>query len=432
MYIKLPADLPARQILKTEGMELAGQADHSFGERRPLRIALLNLMPKKPVTETQLARLLGGTPYPVDLTLVIPDSYRPKTTPAAHISKYYRRWSEICHQGFDGLVVTGAPVETLPFEAVDYWEELTEIFDWAKSHVTSSFYICWAAQAALYHFHAVPKHALREKLFGVFQHRVVEGRSALLRGFGGAFPVPVSRHSETRHDDLPRDRGLAVLAESPESGLCLIEDRDLGATYMFNHLEYDRETLAEEYLRDLRAGREIDPPRNYFPADDPRRPPVEGWQDHGRLLFGNWIQGIHEAISARQEIEQSLQWLFSSQRRPSIVGSEGMSFLVCAADRPDTLVHILRRLADFDRPPRAVKVQRQGAAAVQVALRLAPGDAAMAERVARALLAIGEVRSVAYRNSKGAGGIFVDQGACRSSLDSSIDRAARWYRRGAA
>jgi homoserine O-succinyltransferase len=195
--------------------------------------------------------------------------------------------------------LAGAPVETLPFEAVTYWPELTEIFDWARDKVRRSFFICWAAQAALRHFHGVPKHRLAEKLTGVFRHRVHDPRHPLLRGFGASFEVPVSRHTEVREEDLPRASGLEVLASSEEAGLCAVEDRLKGAVYMFNHLEYEADTLAREYRRDLKSGEPVSPPRYYFPGDDPAQPPANGWCAYGRLLFGNWLDEIAREVPGR-------------------------------------------------------------------------------------------------------------------------------------
>ena len=276
----------AEGITVADGDELHPRSD------RPLRICLVNLMPNKIVTETQLCRLLGATSIPVDLVLCVPDSYRSKTTPARHIATFYWPWSLIRDQKFDGMVVTGAPVETLPFSDVTYWSDLRAIFDWARSRITSSLYICWAAQAALYHFHDVPKHALAAKMFGVFPHRAAVPASRLLRGFDEEFSVPVSRHTEVRAGDLPAEVGLRVLADSPEAGLCLVEDRPNRAVCMFNHLEYDAETLRDEFLRDRQAGKPISLPANYFPDDDPTRPVPNVWRSAAHLLFGNWLAEI--------------------------------------------------------------------------------------------------------------------------------------------
>lgn len=298
MPVILPDGLPARETLLAEGVEVLSPGHAKGTQPSPLRVALLNLMPTKAKTETQIARLLGRTPFRVELTLFVPDGYAPKTAPSGHVTAFYRRFSQIRGQRFDGLIVTGAPVETLPFEDVSYWRELTEILDWSRRCVPRSLYICWAAQAALRHFHGVPKHRLDEKLFGVFRHRLVKADAAALRGFGEGFLVPVSRRAAVRAEDLPAGRGLEILAESAEAGLSLLEESTRAALYMFDHLEYDTETLRDEYLRDRAAGRPIGLPANYFPDDDASRPPCNGWRSHGALLFRNWIEGIRQASLA--------------------------------------------------------------------------------------------------------------------------------------
>lgn len=300
MPIALPIGLPAGQALAAEGIEVATGDELRRRGGHPLRICLVNLMPNKIATETQICRLLGASSIPVAVTLCVPDSYRSKGTPAGHIAAFYRRWSEIRDQCFDGLVVTGAPIETLPFEEVTYWRDLLVMLDWARARVASSLYICWAAQAALHHFHAVPKHPLPAKLSGVFRQRVASVATPLLDGFGAEFQVPVSRYTEVRGADLPPRAGLTVLAESPETGLCLIEDRDNRAVHMFNHLEYDAETLGQEFLRDRRAGKDIRIPSNYFPDDDPARPAVNVWRPFGHLLFGNWLGEIARTTRMRE------------------------------------------------------------------------------------------------------------------------------------
>jgi homoserine O-succinyltransferase len=294
MPIKIPNDLPARRILAEEGVEVIRESDAVRQDIRPMRIALLNLMPDKIRTETQIARVVGSTPLQVEMTLLNTDSYKSKNVPERHLIDFYHTWDEIRHEKFDGLIVTGAPIETLPFEAVDYWDELTAIFDWAQSHVFRSFHLCWGAQAALHHFHGVPKYELERKMFGIFRHHIVTPGSNLLRGFNDEFSIPVSRHTEVRREDIPDKPGLVILAESPEAGLCLMEDRAHRAVYMFNHLEYDADTLKREYERDLAAGAEIQLPRNYFPDDDPSKPPVNHWRSYAHLLFWNWIYEIYE------------------------------------------------------------------------------------------------------------------------------------------
>jgi homoserine O-succinyltransferase len=288
MSIALPAGLRARRELLTEGVDVLDLDQLRAWGRRPLRLCLVNLMPDKALTETQFARLLGGSSIPVELVFCLPDGYRSKSMSADHMA-FYRRWAAIRHEEFDGFVVTGAPLESLPFEDVAYWTDLCAIFDWARSRRIASLYICWAAQAALYHFHGVAKHRLDRKKFGVFVQHVTNGASPLLSGFGEAFPAPVSRHTEVRAADLPIDAGLSVLAASPSAGLCLLEDRGTRAVYMFNHLEYDAETLRDEFLRDRRAGKPVEIPRGYFPDDDPARAPANRWRSYGHLLFANWL-----------------------------------------------------------------------------------------------------------------------------------------------
>ena len=259
-----------------------------------MHIALLNLMPEKIKTETQIARLVGSTPLQVEMTLVKTSSYTPTTTSSEHMLAFYEPWSAIAHDRFDGLIITGAPVEEMEFEVVDYWVELTEIFDWARTNVSWVFNLCWAGQAALYHHYGIPKYGLARKLSGAFGHRVVRPNSELLRGLADTFRVPVSRHTEPRRADIEKFPNLSILAESDASGLCLIEDRALNHAHMFNHLEYDTETLANEYRRDIKAGRNIHVPENYFPGDDVDRSPVNSWRGHGHLLFANWINTMYQ------------------------------------------------------------------------------------------------------------------------------------------
>lgn len=295
MGIYLPKGLPARNVLEREGVVLLdGQETLPFGIP-PLRVALLNLMPQKPVTEAQFARLLGATPLPVRLTLVVPDTYRSKTTAASHIERYYRTWREIRDQDIDALIVTGAPVETLSFGHVYYWRELQQIFDRALHTVPRTLFVCWAAQAALYHRYGVPKHGLAEKAFGVFRHAVRQPNAAVMRGFGSGFWAPVSRHTEVRARDLPAGAGVEILAASAESGLCLLQGEKGRSLYMFNHLEYDTDTLKREHLRDLEAGKPIQIPRNYYRGDMPENPPVNRWRAGAHQLFANWLEEIHGA-----------------------------------------------------------------------------------------------------------------------------------------
>ena len=313
MSISLPAALPARRTLLAEGVEVLDRDQLRAWGRRPLRVCLVNLMPNKPVTETQIARLLGATSIPIELTLCLPDGYRSRSMPVDHLV-HYQPWTSIRHEQFHALIVTGAPIEGLPFEEVAYWPSLCAIFDWARTRSISGLYICWAAQAALYHLHGVPKHRLPGKMFGVFRQRVSSGGSGLLRGFGEAFPVPVSRHTEIRGADLPVEAGLTVLASSAEAGLCLLEDRANRAVYMFNHLEYDAETLRDEFLRDRRAGKPVELPRDYFPGDDPQRAPLNIWRPYGHLLFANWLGEIYRTA-----------WLARDRRTGHSMGTRGLS-----------------------------------------------------------------------------------------------------------
>ena len=294
MPIKIPDHLPARAALEAEGVMVMRETDAVRQDIRPLRIALLNLMPDKPRTETQFARLLAASPLQIELSLVQMTGRATRHTPAEHMSAFYRTWAEVCVETFDGLIVTGAPVETLDFDQVTYWDELRRVFDWTQTHVHACLNICWSAQASLRHFHGVPKHALPEKRFGVFRHRNLAPASPFLRGFSDDFCIPVSRWAETRREDLPRDNGLSVLMESDEAGLCLLEDPTRRALHMFNHVEYDSTTLAEEYFRDLATDPRTALPRNYFPKDDPARTPENSWRSHAHLLFGNWINQIYQ------------------------------------------------------------------------------------------------------------------------------------------
>lgn len=293
MPIKIPDHLPARRTLEAEGVTVMRETDAVRQDIRPLRIGLLNLMPNKISTETQLARLLGATPLQVELSLVRIGGHVPRHTSADHMASFYRPWDAVSAERFDGFIVTGAPVERMPFEQVSYWEELCRVFDWTQTHVHRSFAICWAAQAALRHFHGVDKHPLPAKHSGVFAHRIARPASPFLRGFSDDFVVPVSRWTEVRQADLPRDRGLTVLAEGDETGLCLLDDAPRRMLHMFNHLEYDTTTLADEYARDSRIG-STPVPRNYFPGDDPTRPPANRWRSHAHLLIGNWINEMYQ------------------------------------------------------------------------------------------------------------------------------------------
>lgn len=294
MPIKIPNDLPARSVLEAEGVMVMLEAQAVRQDIRPMRIGLLNLMPNKVKTETQFARLLGASPLQVELTLVKMTNHVPRNTPSDHILSFYRDWEDVRAEKFDGFIVTGAPVETMPFEQVTYWDELRRIFDWTQTNVHGCFNICWGAQAAVHHFHGVPKHPLPQKKFGVYRHRIMEPASPYLRGFSDDFTIPVSRWTETRREDIPAESGMKVLMDSDDAGLCLLEDAGHRSLHMFNHVEYDTDTLGDEYFRDIAAGKPIALPHDYFPGNDPDRKPQNRWRSHAHLLFGNWINQLYQ------------------------------------------------------------------------------------------------------------------------------------------
>lgn len=294
MPIRIPADLPAFDVLRREGVQVMSEETARRQDIRPLQIGLLNLMPKKVQTETQFARLIGATPLQIDLTLIRMSEHQAKTTSAAHLEAFYQPFAEARARRFDGLIVTGAPIEHLEYEAVSYWPELREVFDWTQTHVHRTLGVCWGGMAMLHHFHGVPKHGLPGKAFGCFRHRATDAASPWLQGFSDSFMVPVSRWTEVRPEDVGLHPDLAVLIDSDEVGPCLIADARHRSLAMFNHLEYDSTTLKEEYDRDVAAGGEVAPPVNYFPDDDPTQTPENRWRSHGALLYGNWINEIYQ------------------------------------------------------------------------------------------------------------------------------------------
>ncbi len=289
MPVNIPETLPARKILEAENIFVMGQQRAQHQDIRPLRLAILNLMPTKIATETQLLRLLGNSALQVDITLLHMASHASRNTPEEHLVEHYLDFDRVNGNKFDGLVITGAPVETLPFEQVDYWPELTAVLDWAETHVYSTFNICWAAQAALYHRYGIPKHPLPEKMFGVFPHRAARTHEKLLRGFDDVFYAPHSRHTEIRKEDLAHVPEIDILAESPEAGVYIAASRDRRHFYITGHSEYDPLTLKAEYDRDVQKGLPIAVPHNYYPGDDPRQPPEVRWRGHAHLLFSNWL-----------------------------------------------------------------------------------------------------------------------------------------------
>ena len=296
MPITLPEDLPAYDILSREGVMVMSPGRAATQDIRPLRIALLNLMPKKIQTENQFARLIGATPLQIDLSLIRMSDHESRNTAADHLESFYRPFAEVQASGdrFDGLIVTGAPVEQLPFDEVTYWDELRRVFDWSQSHVHSTFGVCWGGMAMAWHFHGLPKHALDAKAFGCFRHANLQPASPFLRGFSDDVLVPVSRWTEVRQADVDARSELATLLASADAGPCLIEDRARRALYIFNRLEYDSGTLKEEYDRDVEAGKPIGVPANYYPDDDPGLCPSNLWRAHAHLLYGNWINEIYQ------------------------------------------------------------------------------------------------------------------------------------------
>ncbi len=289
MPVKIPESLPARSVLEAENVFLMEERRAQQQDIRPLRIAILNLMPTKIATETQLLRLLGNSPLQVEVVLLHMASHESRNTPAEHLLEHYSSFAEVRGQCFDGLIITGAPVEQLPFEEVDYWPELAELLDWAKTHVFSTFYICWGAQAGLFRYYGVPKHALHAKMFGVFPHRLKVRNENLVQGFDDVFYAPHSRHTETRREDILAVPELQLLAESDEAGVYLVQSRDRRHVFVTGHSEYDPTTLQGEYVRDLGKGLPIEVPRNYYPGDDPSREPLVRWRGHAHLLFSNWL-----------------------------------------------------------------------------------------------------------------------------------------------
>ncbi|MDQ6419910.1 homoserine O-succinyltransferase [Paenibacillus sp. LHD-117] len=289
MPIKVPDNLPAKEILNNENIFVMDESVAYHQDIRPLRIAILNLMPTKETTETQLLRLIGNTPLQVEVVLLHPRTHTSKNTSAEHLESFYKTFDEIAHLYFDGMIITGAPVEHLPFEEVNYWDELKEIMDWTKRHVTSTFHICWASQAGLYHHFGVPKYNLDAKMFGVFPHTVEKRNVPLLRGFDEMFFVPQSRHTEVRREDIIGNEKLDILSESDDSGIYIVASRDGRQIFVTGHSEYDPTSLKYEYDRDVSKGMEIELPRNYFPGDNPDRIPLSTWRAHANLLFSNWL-----------------------------------------------------------------------------------------------------------------------------------------------
>lgn len=289
MPIKIPDDLPATEILSNENIFVMGENRAYHQDIRPLKIAILNLMPTKIITETQILRLLGNSPLQVEIELLHPQTHTSKNTPEEHLTIFYKNFEDIRDRKFDGMIITGAPVEQLEFEEVTYWEELKQIMDWSERNVTSTLHLCWAAQAGLYHHFGVPKYPLEEKMFGVFPHTVNRRNVKLLRGFDDVFYVPHSRHTETRREDIKKIPGLDILSESEVAGVYLVKSKNGRQIFVTGHSEYDPLTLKAEYDRDIGKGLKVAVPQNYYPGNDPARDPVVKWRGHANLLFSNWL-----------------------------------------------------------------------------------------------------------------------------------------------
>ena len=289
MPIKIPNDLPAVKTLQDENIFVMTETRATSQDIRPLRILILNLMPKKIETETQLSRLLGNTPLQVDLTLIRTSTHQSKNTPEEHLLAFYKVFDDVKDQYFDGMIITGAPVEHMEFEEVEYWEELCTIMEWTKTHVHSTFHICWGAQAALYYHFGVQKIPLPEKMFGVFPHTVEYKNSILFRGFDDLFYVPHSRHTSVRREDIEKHPELRILASSEEAGIYAVSTKKGKQIFITGHSEYDALTLQAEYLRDVSQGKPIHVPNNYYPDDDPSREPIVRWRAHANLIYSNWL-----------------------------------------------------------------------------------------------------------------------------------------------
>ncbi|MBQ3100168.1 MAG: homoserine O-succinyltransferase [Clostridia bacterium] len=294
MPIKVPSTLPAVQTLENENIFIMEESRALHQDIRPLKVAVLNLMPTKITTETQLIRLLSNTPLQVELTLLKTAMHTPKHTSAEHMNAFYKSFDEIKDEKFDGLVITGAPVEDIDFEDVDYWPEMKAVMDWSKTHVFSTLHICWAAQAGLYHHFGVPKYRLPKKLSGIYEHRVLEPKRPLMRGFDEVFLAPQSRHTEVRAEDIKKHSELCILADSLMAGVYIVATEDARMYFITGHSEYDHDTLDAEYRRDKGKGLNPEIPYNYYPDNDPNRRPPNRWRGHAHLLFSNWLGNVYQ------------------------------------------------------------------------------------------------------------------------------------------
>lgn len=289
MPIRTPDKLPATTQLRGENIFVMSETKAMHQDIRPLKIAIVNLMPTKIATETQLLRLLSNSPLQVEIDFVQMDSHVSKNTPVEHLQAFYKSFSDIKHEKYDGMIITGAPVENMPFEEVDYWQELTELMEWTKTNVTSTFHICWAAQAGLYYHYGVDKYPLEKKCSGIFKHKVNRSTAKLLRGFDNEFYAPHSRHTEVRAEDIKKVSALEILADSEEAGVYIVFTKKGRQIFVMGHSEYDANTLRDEYIRDLDKGINPEVPKHYFPDDNPKKKPVVKWRSHASLLFSNWL-----------------------------------------------------------------------------------------------------------------------------------------------
>lgn len=289
MPLRLPDKLPAIEMLKQENIFVMDESRAHSQEIRPLKIVILNLMPLKITTETDLIRLLSNTPLQMEINFMKLKSHTPKNTPVEHMLMFYKDFDILRNEKFDGMIITGAPVETMPFEDVAYWDEITQIFDWAKTHVTSTLYICWAAQAGLYHFYNIPKYPLPKKMFGIFPQKTLQPMLPIFRGFDDVFAMPHSRHTEVNRSDIEKDPQLTIIAESEESGVSIVMARGGREFFITGHFEYSPNTLDKEYRRDAGKRDDVELPKNYYRDNDPAKGPVVTWRAHANLLFSNWI-----------------------------------------------------------------------------------------------------------------------------------------------
>ncbi len=289
MPLNIPSNLPAVDALKKENIFVKDSESAANQDIRPLKIIVLNLMPLKITTETDLIRLLSNTPLQIELDLLKIKSHTSKNTPVEHMLTFYKDFDTVKKQRYDGMIITGAPVENLDYSEVTYWEEIMEIFDWARTHVTSTLYICWAALAGLYHYYGVPKYSLDKKKFGVFKHKILDTKNPIFRGFDDIFYAPHSRHAEIRRADIEKVPSLKILSESDDAGIYIVEGRNGREFFIMGHSEYAPNTLKDEYFRDKDKGLDIEVPKNYFEDDDPQKQPIVRWRSHGNLLFTNWL-----------------------------------------------------------------------------------------------------------------------------------------------